>query len=76
MTGSSIFDYVHHADHNELAEYLGLGFHNGKSSVHGSVLYTKYIKLRIRVGVGLWYLMPLKHHNPTLTIILNFIHKN
>ncbi|CAC5396204.1 NPAS1_3 [Mytilus coruscus] len=28
MTGSSIFDYVHHADHNELAEYLGLGFQN------------------------------------------------
>ena len=57
MTGSSIFDYVHHADHNELAEYLGLGFHNGKSSLHGSVLYTRYynlflcIKLRIKVRV-------------------------
>lgn len=28
MTGSSIFDYVHHADHTELAEYLGLAFQN------------------------------------------------
>lgn len=25
MTGSSIFDYVHHADHTEMAEQLGLG---------------------------------------------------
>lgn len=24
MTGSSIFDYVHHADHAEMAEQLGL----------------------------------------------------
>lgn len=25
MAGSSIFDYVHHGDHVELAEQLGLG---------------------------------------------------
>ncbi|XP_034253090.1 protein trachealess isoform X2 [Thrips palmi] len=25
MTGSSVFDYVHHADHQEVAEQLGLG---------------------------------------------------
>ena len=25
MTGSSVFDYVHAEDHNELAEHLGLG---------------------------------------------------
>lgn len=25
MTGSSIFDYVHHQDHAEIAEQLGLG---------------------------------------------------
>lgn len=24
MTGSSIFDYVHHGDHSEIAEHLGL----------------------------------------------------
>jgi neuronal PAS domain-containing protein 1/3 len=24
MTGSSIFDYIHHGDHEELAEQLGL----------------------------------------------------
>ena len=47
MTGSSIFDYVHHADHNELAEYLGLGFHNGKSSVHG-------LRIKVRVMMFKW----------------------
>ncbi|KAJ8308278.1 hypothetical protein KUTeg_013152 [Tegillarca granosa] len=26
MTGSSVFDYVHHQDHQELADQLGLGF--------------------------------------------------
>lgn len=25
MTGSSIFDYIHHQDHAEVAEQLGLG---------------------------------------------------
>lgn len=25
MTGSSVFDYIHHQDHSELAEQLGLG---------------------------------------------------
>ncbi|KAL3873765.1 hypothetical protein ACJMK2_036854 [Sinanodonta woodiana] len=25
MAGSSIFDYVHHQDHQELAEQLGIG---------------------------------------------------
>lgn len=25
MTGSSVFDYVHHQDHAEIAEQLGLG---------------------------------------------------
>lgn len=25
MTGSSFFDYIHHADHSEVAEQLGLG---------------------------------------------------
>lgn len=29
MTGSSIFDYVHHQDHNEMAEQLGLGLSQG-----------------------------------------------
>ena len=25
MTGSSVFDYIHHQDHAEVAEQLGLG---------------------------------------------------
>lgn len=25
MTGSSVFDYIHHQDHSEMAEQLGLG---------------------------------------------------
>lgn len=29
MTGSSIFDYVHQADHSELAEQLGLTLATG-----------------------------------------------
>lgn len=29
MTGSSIFDYVHHQDHSEVAEHLGLSLANG-----------------------------------------------
>lgn len=28
MTGSSIFDYIHHADHVEIAEQLGLSLSN------------------------------------------------
>lgn len=28
MTGSSIFDYVHHSDHVEIAEQLGLSLSN------------------------------------------------
>ncbi|XP_067012992.1 protein trachealess [Anabrus simplex] len=31
MTGSSVFDYVHHQDHAELAEQLGLGLTQGQS---------------------------------------------
>lgn len=31
MTGSSIFDYVHHQDHSEMAEQLGLGLSQGQS---------------------------------------------
>lgn len=31
MTGSSIFDYVHHQDHSEMAEQLGLGLAQGQS---------------------------------------------
>ncbi|XP_044741358.1 protein trachealess isoform X2 [Chrysoperla carnea] len=31
MTGSSIFDYVHHADHTEMAEQLGLGLSQGQN---------------------------------------------
>lgn len=27
MTGSSIFDYIHHGDHVEIAEQLGLSLH-------------------------------------------------
>lgn len=30
MTGSSIFDYVHHQDHSEVAEHLGLSLANGQ----------------------------------------------
>lgn len=30
MTGSSIFDYIHHQDHSEVAEHLGLGLANGQ----------------------------------------------
>lgn len=29
MTGSSIFDYVHHQDHSEVAEQLGLSLSSG-----------------------------------------------
>lgn len=28
MTGSSVFDYIHHADHVEIAEQLGLSLSN------------------------------------------------
>lgn len=31
MTGSSIFDYIHHQDHSEMAEQLGLGLAQGQS---------------------------------------------
>lgn len=31
MTGSSVFDYVHHGDHSEMAEHLGLGLSQGQS---------------------------------------------
>lgn len=31
MTGSSIFDYVHHQDHAEMAEQLGLGLSQGQN---------------------------------------------
>lgn len=31
MTGSSIFDYVHHQDHAEMAEQLHLGLSQGQS---------------------------------------------
>lgn len=31
MTGSSVFDYIHHQDHSEIAEQLGLGLTQGQS---------------------------------------------
>lgn len=31
MTGSSIFDYIHHQDHTEIAEQLGLGLSQGQN---------------------------------------------
>ena len=31
MTGSSVFDYIHHADHSEVAEQLGLVLSQGQS---------------------------------------------
>ncbi|CAH0561928.1 unnamed protein product, partial [Brassicogethes aeneus] len=31
MTGSSIFDYIHHQDHQEIAEQLGLGLSTGQN---------------------------------------------
>lgn len=31
MTGSSIFDYIHHQDHSEIAEQLGLGLAQGQN---------------------------------------------
>ncbi len=31
MTGSSLFDYIHHADHSEVAEQLGLGLSQGQN---------------------------------------------
>lgn len=31
MTGSSIFDYIHHQDHTEIAEQLGLGLNQGQN---------------------------------------------
>jgi hypothetical protein len=31
MTGSSFFDYVHHQDHVEVAEQLGLGLAQGQN---------------------------------------------
>lgn len=34
MTGSSFFDYVHHQDHGELAEILGLNLSSPSSSGH------------------------------------------
>lgn len=32
MTGSSIFEYVHQADHAEIAEQLGLSLASGNSN--------------------------------------------
>lgn len=32
MTGSSIFEYVHQADHAEIAEQLGLSLASGSNS--------------------------------------------
>lgn len=32
MTGSSVFDYVHQHDHNEVAEQLGLGLTSASST--------------------------------------------
>lgn len=31
MTGSSVFDYIHHQDHSEMAEQLGLGLSQGQN---------------------------------------------
>ncbi|KAL3289946.1 hypothetical protein HHI36_023329 [Cryptolaemus montrouzieri] len=31
MTGSSVFDYIHHQDHTEIAEQLGLGLTQGQN---------------------------------------------
>ncbi|KAJ8950267.1 hypothetical protein NQ318_021121, partial [Aromia moschata] len=31
MTGSSIFDYIHHQDHSEIADQLGLGLTQGQN---------------------------------------------
>lgn len=31
MTGSSVFDYLHHQDHAEVAEQLGLGLAQGQN---------------------------------------------
>lgn len=31
MTGSSLFDYIHHSDHPEVAEQLGLGLSQGQN---------------------------------------------
>jgi neuronal PAS domain-containing protein 1/3 len=31
MTGSSVFDYIHHQDHSEMAEQLGLGLAQGQN---------------------------------------------
>ncbi|RZC36663.1 trachealess, partial [Asbolus verrucosus] len=31
MTGSSVFDYIHHLDHSEMAEQLGLGLAQGQN---------------------------------------------
>lgn len=31
MTGSSVFDYIHHLDHSEMAEHLGLGLSQGQN---------------------------------------------
>lgn len=38
MTGSSIFDYIHHGDHAEVAEQLGLTLssHTGMASPSSS----------------------------------------
>ncbi|KAF4531776.1 hypothetical protein B566_EDAN011812, partial [Ephemera danica] len=35
MTGSSVFDYIHHQDHSELAEQLGLGLASAPGSSSG-----------------------------------------
>lgn len=35
MTGSSVFDYIHQADHAELAEQLGLSLSSGGQGGNG-----------------------------------------
>jgi hypothetical protein len=36
MTGSSVFDYIHHQDHSELAEQLGLGLASQQGNASSS----------------------------------------
>lgn len=36
MTGSSVFDYIHHQDHSEIAEQLGLGLASQQGNASSS----------------------------------------
>ncbi|KAG8322910.1 hypothetical protein J6590_012903 [Homalodisca vitripennis] len=57
MTGSSIFNYIHHQDHSEMAEQLGLGLSEmvemTGSSVFDYIHHQDHSEMAEQLGLGL-----------------------